>query len=214
MEDALKSPPSRATEETIFAYLEASKETTLLDFGCGYGRYLVMFSKHIKTGNLFGAEIDKQRVAVAREMGFNCYEPDPNIPEIPFENNYFDYVFSSDVVEHIPRNHYKKYLLEFHRVLKPGGRLLIGTPNYPFKRIYDFVKAIKTRMFRYYLLDDPGHVNKLSIRRLTRDLKEVFPIVNIRPTYVLFENRFGLIRRNRDRLRLFCDKVFGYCEKR
>ena len=46
-----------------------------------------------------------------------------------------------------------------------------------------------------------------------RDLKEIFPVVDIRPTYVLFENRFGFIRRNRDRLRLICDKVFGYCEK-
>ena len=66
---------------------------------------------------------------------------------------------------------------------------------------------------RYYILDDPGHVNPLSAAGLERDLKGIFPVVDIRPTYVLFENRFGFIKRNRDRLRLICDKVFGYCEK-
>ena len=212
-EDCYSQPLSGASSDKIFGLMSITAGTTLLDFGCGRGRYLEMFSGRIKKENLCGAEIEEDKVATVRERGIDCILLNARKPGIPRGDNSFDYVFSSNVVEHMPRNHYKKYLLEFHRVLKPGGRLLVGTPNYPFKRMYDFVKAVRTRMFRYYLLDDPGHVNKLSIGRLTRDLKEIFPVVDIRPTYVLFENRFGFIKRNRDRLRLICDKVFGYCEK-
>jgi SAM-dependent methyltransferase len=47
---------------------------------------------------------------------------------LPFKNNTFDCVISSQVIEHIP---YDDVLFtEMSRVLRPGGRLIIGTPDY------------------------------------------------------------------------------------
>ena len=55
---------------------------------------------------------------------------------LPFENNKFEIVSIFDVTEHLPAN--PVYLLrEIHRVLKPGGKIILGGPNSNFllKRI-------------------------------------------------------------------------------
>jgi SAM-dependent methyltransferase len=106
-------------------------------------------------------------------------------------------------------------LEEIHRILRPGGRFLVGTPNYPFKRIYDMWKALTTGFFRYYFFDDPTHCNKLSILQLERDLAKQFVDIHLDPTHILFQKRFSLLQRAnvRRRLRIFGDKIFGYCVK-
>jgi len=45
---------------------------------------------------------------------------------IPFENNSFDSVFASDVLEHL--FNLDEMLNELHRVLKPGGQMLVTIP--------------------------------------------------------------------------------------
>ncbi|MDH3259130.1 MAG: class I SAM-dependent methyltransferase [Deltaproteobacteria bacterium] len=213
MEKIWKAPISEGTERKIMGLITTREGSRLLDFGAGYGRYLKMFSNHFRSENLYGAEIDEEAIKEIRKQGFNCYKPDYDKAEIPYEDNFFDYIFCSNVVEHIPRRYYLKYLEEFYRVLKHSGRLIIGTPNYPVKRLYDLKKAFDTKMFRYYFFDDPTHVNKLSIKQLERDLREVFPVVKLEPTYIFFENNIGWIKRNREKLRLIGDKISGYCDK-
>jgi ubiquinone/menaquinone biosynthesis C-methylase UbiE len=51
---------------------------------------------------------------------FVCYEGG----EVPFEQNSFDAIFCIDVVEHLPTP--EKFLADFHRILKPGGILLLS----------------------------------------------------------------------------------------
>lgn len=213
MDKPWEQPIAEESEKSIMQLINCKENSVLLDFGAGFGRYLNMFSKYFKKGNLFAAEIDSKSLSILKGMGYSCYRPDFHKAEIPFKDNYFDYIFSSNVIEHIPNKHYKMYLREFHRTLKPGGRLMVGTPNYPFKRLYDIKKAFQTKMYKYYFFDDPTHVNKLSFARLEYDLKELFPEVRLSPTYIFFQNKFNFINNNRNTFRMFCDKIFGYCEK-
>jgi SAM-dependent methyltransferase len=46
---------------------------------------------------------------------------------LPFPDGHFDYLISMEGIEHVQDRH--KVLAEFRRVLKPGGTLLISTPN-------------------------------------------------------------------------------------
>jgi GT2 family glycosyltransferase/SAM-dependent methyltransferase len=48
---------------------------------------------------------------------------------LSFQDNSFDHVLSFDVLEHIPN--YGAALVEFHRVLRPGGSMLLSVPFLP-----------------------------------------------------------------------------------
>lgn len=48
---------------------------------------------------------------------------------LPFENDTFDTVCMFDVIEHVPKNTEDKVFSEVSRVLKPGGKFYLSTPN-------------------------------------------------------------------------------------
>ena len=187
----------------------------LLDFGCGNGRYLEAFAGYLPRRNVYGIEVDPQRVLEVHKKGFMCLHLNSQQTSLPFKNESFRVVFSSNVIEHIPRDLYLEYLEEIHRLLEPGGRFVVGTPNYPIKRLYDLRRVIKSRYKLYYLFDDPTHCNKLSVYRLERDLKKLFKLVHLEPSYLLWENKIAWLRQPRIRrlLRIFGYKVSGYCIK-
>ena len=215
---------SLSTEKVIFDQMEmlTSKklsQVTLLDFGAGNGRYLNMFSKKIPQKNLFGAETDKSRIQQLREFGFQIIELDPMADNLyMFEDNFFDFVFSSNVLEHIPYMQYKSYLKEIHRVLQKDGSFLVGMPNYPFKRIYDIYKSTisNRKFFKYYLFDDPTHVNKISIKSFSADLGAFFDSINLKPSFGVLEKILKPFFKNINQdnfIARFCDKYFGYAKK-
>jgi SAM-dependent methyltransferase len=185
----------------------------VLDFGCGTGRYMEMFANRIPRCKVYGVETDPSQVLEARQKGLHCLQTDPKRSCLPFKDRSFALVFSSNVVEHIPHALYLAYLLEIHRVLEPGGRFVLSTPNYPIKRVYDLFKALRSKHTSYYLFDDPTHVNRLSLSQLERDLERVFREVHLKTDRLLLQNRIPLLRRPnvRHRLRVFGDKIVGYC---
>lgn len=213
-------PPSEKTKQGI---LEACNLTSIadkdecrvLDFGCGNGRYLEMFSQVLPVSNLYGIESDPHRVEEVRKRGFHCTQISEDRAYLPFESAYFDVIFSSNVIEHIPRQIYLKYIELIYDRLKPGGRFVLGTPNYPVKRIYDLKKALKTKHKKYYLFDDPTHINKLTFKQLERDLRQYFPVIELQPTYIFFQKKLKVLQKPeiRHKLRILGDKIFGYCEK-
>lgn len=187
----------------------------VLDFGCGNGRYLEVFANHIPRENLFGIEVSLERVVQVNRKGFRAFQLSPQRSCLAFKSASFDVVFSSNVIEHIPRDLYLQCLVEIHRVLKTGGRFVVGTPNYPIKRLYDMRSAIATEFTRYYLFDDPTHCNKLSIYRLEKDLSGVFREVHLEPTYLPLQGKIAWLRKPKTRhlLRVFGSKIIGYCIK-
>ena len=51
-----------------------------------------------------------------------------NIIKTDYPDNYFDCVICSEVIEHIPND--PRWCTELIRCLKPGGLLILGTPDY------------------------------------------------------------------------------------
>lgn len=96
----------------------------LLDAGCGTGWFSQKACErkaHVTSLDLGVNLLDE----VAKKCDSNRVVG--SILQMPFEDNYFDIVISSEVIEHVPDH--KKALSELYRVLKPNGILVITTPN-------------------------------------------------------------------------------------
>jgi SAM-dependent methyltransferase len=73
---------------------------------------------------------------------------DATVP-LPFDNNSFDYVYSEHMIEHISFKEALHMLSEIHRILKPGGRVRISTPD--IETIIGLFTSNKTESQKRYL---------------------------------------------------------------
>jgi len=69
--------------------------------------------------------------------------------QLPFEDASFDYMFSEHVIEHLSYRQGLAMLCECHRVLRPGGRLRISTPDLAF--LVDLYAAEKSDVQLRYI---------------------------------------------------------------
>jgi len=53
-----------------------------------------------------------------------------DIENLPFENKSVDIIYASHVIEYFDRNQIKNLLMEWKRVLKPGGILRLAVPDF------------------------------------------------------------------------------------
>jgi SAM-dependent methyltransferase len=95
----------------------------ILDAGCGAGKFFRMGLARQLGCHVVGADLGQNlRKNSAIDSAVRA-----NLKTQPFANNSFDVVNCRLVIEHLDAP--KAALQEFHRVLKPGGRLAIFTPN-------------------------------------------------------------------------------------
>ena len=96
----------------------------ILDAGCGSGRNMADLAL---LGTVTGVELADVSVARARERGVGevvqC-----SITELPFSDDQFDLAVCFDVVEHV--DDHLRALAELHRVVRPGGTLVVTVPAY------------------------------------------------------------------------------------
>jgi ubiquinone/menaquinone biosynthesis C-methylase UbiE len=108
------------------------QQTSILDVGCGSGLYLVTFLK-LGAKYVAGQDIDERSINSAKgiieKLNLNADLKIGDCSHLQFSDNTFDYVFSGDVFEHITEEKKDETLKEIFRVLKPGGTVVIKTPN-------------------------------------------------------------------------------------
>jgi 2-polyprenyl-3-methyl-5-hydroxy-6-metoxy-1,4-benzoquinol methylase len=130
----------------------------VLDVACGEGfgvRMMVGRCAHV-----VGVDLDEQSIDAARvadDMGDGDYLV-ANATEMPFADGAFDAVVSFETLEHVPVH---PFLREIRRVLKPGGLLLLSTPQ---SRLGDIPFT-------------PAHEHEFSLRELTELVAAHFEIV-------------------------------------
>jgi 2-polyprenyl-3-methyl-5-hydroxy-6-metoxy-1,4-benzoquinol methylase len=95
----------------------------LLDVGCGDGSFLARMRK--RAWDVTGVEPDPAAVSVAKEKDLDVICATLEAARLP--PNYFDVVTLNHVVEHVPDP--IATVRECRRILRPGGRLIIVTPN-------------------------------------------------------------------------------------
>jgi len=90
-----------------------------VDVGCGIGEFLQF------RANTVGVDINSHTVAYCKARGLDARLMDPDV--LPFEDASFDSALMDNVLEHIAEP--AALLRELRRVLRPGGRVLIGVPG-------------------------------------------------------------------------------------
>jgi ubiquinone/menaquinone biosynthesis C-methylase UbiE len=103
---------------------------TLLDAGCG--RYLTFCREVADTAWVVGIDLDTELHTNNRS---NPYAVRGDLSHIPFPSGHFDLIISRSVIEHVADP--PQVFREFARVLRPGGKAIILTPNK-----YDYVSVI------------------------------------------------------------------------
>ncbi|MBN1400412.1 MAG: class I SAM-dependent methyltransferase [Anaerolineae bacterium] len=107
----------------------ALEGVAILDVGCGLGLYTDRF--RARSEHVYGVDIDPDKVRQVRKRWPQVAEG--SAEDLPYPNGFFDVVFSNEVLEHVQDD--RAAVEEACRVLKPGGHLVIFTPNrwYPFE---------------------------------------------------------------------------------
>lgn len=112
--------------ELIRSLLGSQQGKFVLDIGCGGG---LISKPMIEQGALVaGIDLSPESIAAARAAcaGQGDFKVG-DARKLPFGDRSFDTVLMADLLDHIPD--YPMALAEAARVLKPGGRLFVGTIN-------------------------------------------------------------------------------------
>ena len=107
-----------------------TKGARVLDVGCGAGQVV---GKLTEAGfEAHGVDVSEPNIERARRFSERCAFYDGR--HLPFDDAFFDSVGALNVLEHVEEP--EAFVVELVRVLKPGGRLVISSPN--FYRVLGF----------------------------------------------------------------------------
>jgi SAM-dependent methyltransferase len=107
--------------------LDSLKLGDFLEVGSGFGQYLRHVAARPGTGLVCGLEVVKSAALASRADGVQVIRADVAASSLPFGDSVFDTVLCAEVIEHMYDTDH--LLIEMKRVLRPGGRLVITTPN-------------------------------------------------------------------------------------
>jgi SAM-dependent methyltransferase len=146
-------PPYRESLDLNVMEMRAQPGKRLLEIGCGGGDML----QSLKSlgWQVEGVDLDRKAVSVARSRGLRVRQGTLAAQGYPSDS--FQAITMNHVIEHI--HDPLSLLLECHRILAPGGRLVVITPNLA-SRLH--------RRFRnnWVGLDPPRHLLLFSIPSL------------------------------------------------
>ncbi len=171
---------------------------TVLDVGCNTGRggsILKELNPHLQ---LVGLDcVDSRLAKIPKEIYSSTicsYSTDINAPE-----SSFDVVVSGEFIEHIYPDEVLKTLQEFYRIIRPGGRLLLTTPNPNYLRLKLTGGSVLggAHVSQHYpadlkqQLESVGFVNVqlMGSGKITRILGERLPILAFYGSYLTIADR-------------------------
>ena len=109
--------------------LDLPSDAVIVDVGCGTGSALRHASSEVINGLLVGIDPVPRMIEIAQERTVDHPSSDRieyrqgTAESIPVEEDFSDYVFAFDSIDHW--NDKEKGFAEIHRILRPGGKLVI-----------------------------------------------------------------------------------------
>jgi 2-polyprenyl-3-methyl-5-hydroxy-6-metoxy-1,4-benzoquinol methylase len=108
-------------------WLPANKDAAILDVACGYGRLLRFFAKR-GYSRVTGIDISPEQVALAKQIHPDVVHTEA-LEFLQARPAGFDLITAFDLIEHLHKDEAIRFLDACHNALRPGGRLVLQTPN-------------------------------------------------------------------------------------
>lgn len=100
-----------------------SANPRMIDIGCSVGA--TVEAAKMMGWNAHGVDISQSAVKYCQSRGLDCHKIDG--VKLPFKDNHFDVLTNWHVIEHC--EDVKETLEEWYRVIKPGGVMILETPD-------------------------------------------------------------------------------------
>ena len=149
-------------------FVKDLEKKKVLDYGCGSGHIL---SHMLKQGiHAYGVDMSSGQI----ELVNSRFQDNPFFggglifdgQKLPYEDNFFEVITCTEVIEHVLPKHMDLFLNELYRILSENGTILFTTPNNE-----DFTKNEICCPECNTVFHKHGHVNKYTKSSL-RDLLE------------------------------------------
>ena len=160
----------------------------VLDVGCATGE-LLLAVREAGNAHIVGVEPGADAAATARQQGLDVRVG--TLEDAAFTDRSVDTIIASHTLEHVPEP--VETLREMHRVLRPGGALILWLPN---------VESVEARVLgrRWIGYDPPRHLTTFGVSTLNHALTEAgFRMVEVRHEAVGLEWAWGFRRWLRER---------------
>lgn len=137
----------------------------ILDFGCGWGRITRIFLRDIEPNKIYGCDCTEDAISICRETNKWCnFDLNNSHPPTEYKSSMFDLIYAYSVFSHLSEGSQKAWLEEFHRILKPGGMLVVTT------RQRDFIKQLsKLDYFSQFIKADSSYSDTDYIEKALKD---------------------------------------------
>jgi ubiquinone/menaquinone biosynthesis C-methylase UbiE len=101
-----------------------------LDLGCGSGRFLDLAN--------FGVDISPKMITLAKYRFPEKEIKEGTVTNIPFEDNYFDTIFSLHVIMHLDKEITANFLNESLKKLTKNGKLIFDFPSKKRRKLVNY----------------------------------------------------------------------------
>jgi len=117
----------RAQRYYLRDWLPQNKSAKIVDLVCGGGKLLYFF-KRMGYTNVSGVDISPEQVKLARQVTHDVDEASV-LDWLEAHPDSIDLITGYDIIEHFHKDEVLRFLDACNAALKPGGRLVLQTPN-------------------------------------------------------------------------------------
>ena len=170
------------------------KGKRVLDVGCGNGYVISRYA--LEGADAYGVDITERAINITGKrleyMGLKANLAVMDAQELRFPDDYFDCVSSMGVLHHVPDT--QRAIDEIHRVLKPGGRLILMFyyRNSAYYQVAVPLIALATRKTRQQVLNEFDGVGnplgKVYSKSEVRDMLSGFEEIEFRAHFLMPEH--------------------------
>jgi 2-polyprenyl-3-methyl-5-hydroxy-6-metoxy-1,4-benzoquinol methylase len=160
---------------------DIKEKKTILEVGFGTGHQLAQFASW--GASVYGADLSSNSIKLAKAAGYRVLQM--NEKRIDGPDDFFELIYLNQVFEHLPNPNAS--LIDYWRMLQPGGCLVMTLPNYSCKQAKKFKSEWRG-------IEAPRHLYFYTIQTLRMILKkngfvdlDIYP-VNLSPYDVFASN--------------------------